>query len=81
MWNPFAPKEPPPPMFDPFEIAEEHARLEAAIAKMGLAEDRLNKATKRAEDTIKASHKARQELDQSIAGARRQIRGVGGRTW
>ena len=81
MWNPFAPKEPPPPMFDPFEIAEEMARLDAQIARMGAAEDRLNKATKRAEDTIKSALKTRQELDQSIAGARRQIRGVGGRTW
>lgn len=81
MWNPFASKEPPPPLFDPFEVAEELARVEAAIAKMGLAEDRLNKATKRAEASIKVANQTRADLDQSIAGARRQIRGVGGRTW
>jgi hypothetical protein len=80
MWNPFR-REPPPPMFDPFEVAEETARLDARIAEMGAAERRLIKATKEARNTIKESHKARQELDQSIAGARRQRRGVGGRTW
>ena len=81
MWNPFKPKDPPPPQFDPFEVEELIARYEATIAKMGAADDRLNKTIKRAQDTIKQSHQARQDLDQSIAGARRQIRGVGGRTW
>lgn len=80
MWNPFH-REPPPPMFDPFEIAEEMARLDARIAEMGAAETRLIKATQRAQNATKEANTARQNLDQSIAGARRQIRGVGGRTW
>ncbi len=80
MWNPFK-KDPPSPMFDPFEVEELIARNEASIAKMGAADDRLNKTIKRAQDVIKEANIARQNLDQAIAGARRQNRGVGGRTW
>ena len=80
MWNPFK-KDPPPPMFDPFEVEELIARNDASIAKMAAADERLNKTIKRAQDVIKQAQQVRQDLDQSIAGARRQIRGVGGRTW
>ena len=80
MWNPFR-KEPPPPMFDPLEVAEETARLDARIAEMGAAESRLIKATKRAEEATKEANAARGRLEGTIAAAGRQGRRTGGRTW
>jgi hypothetical protein len=80
MWNPFK-KDPPPPMFDPFEVEETIARCDAKIAEMGAAETRLIKATQRANNATKEANQARVNLDQSVEGARRQMRGTGGRKW
>lgn len=80
MWNPFR-REPPPPIFDPFEVAEEAARLDARIAEMGAAEARLIKATQRAEKATKEADTARGRLEGTIASAGRQGRRTGGRTW
>lgn len=81
MWNPFASKEPPPPMFDPFEVAEETARLDARIAEMGAAEKRLIQATNRAERSTKEANEARGRLEGTIAAAGRAGRRTGGRKW
>lgn len=81
MRNPFSKKAPPPPMFDPFEVAEETARLDARIAEMGAAETRLIKAIKKAEDATKEANVARGRLEGTIASAGRQGRRTGGRTW
>jgi hypothetical protein len=81
MRNPFAKKAPPPPMFDPFEVAEETARLDARIAEMGAAEARLIKATKRAEEATKEANTARGRLEGTIAAAGRAGRRTGGRKW
>lgn len=80
MWNPFK-KEPPPPWFDPFEIAEEEARLSARIAEMGAAEARLIQATDRAKRATKEANDARGRLEGAIASAGRQERRTGGRAW
>lgn len=80
MWNPFR-REPPPPMFDPFEVAEEEARLSARIAEMGAAETRLIQATSRAKAATKEANEARGRLENSIAAAGRAGRRTGGRTW
>jgi len=81
MWNPFKPKEPPPPMFDPFEIAEEEARLSARIAEMGAAEARLIQATDRAKKATREANEARGRLEGTIASAGRAGRRTGGRSW
>lgn len=81
MWNPFKTKEPPPPMFDPFEIAEEEARLNARIAEMGAAENRLIQATNRAKNATKEANEARTRLEGTVAAAGRAGRRTGGRKW
>ena len=81
MWNPFKSKEPPPPMFDPFEIAEEEARLSARIAEMGAAETRLIQATDRAKKATKEANEARGRLEGIIASAGRAGRRTGGHSW
>lgn len=79
MWNPFK-REFPPPIFDPFEIAEATANADAKVKEMALAEDRLIKATKRAQDATKQAKQAYEQLEASTARARTVGRG-GGRTW
>lgn len=79
MRNPFK-KDPPPPIFDPFEIAEETAKANAKIQEMGLAEDRLIKATKRAIAATKEAKDAYERLEASSARARTLGR-TGGRKW
>lgn len=68
-------------MFDPFEVEEVIGRANAKIAEMGLAEDRLNKAVKRAQAATKAAKDAEESLGRAVAGARSQERRSGGRKW
>jgi hypothetical protein len=78
MWNPFK-KDPTPPMFDPFEVAEEEARINARIAEMGAAETRLIKATQRAEKATKDAKAAYEQLEAAVSRSRRRT--TGGRSW
>lgn len=56
------------------EVDEAVAKIEAAIKKLETREASLRRL-------IDEAKTARGELDNSIAGARRRMRGVGGRTW
>ena len=56
------------------EVDEAVEKIEAAIKKLEIRETTLKATIKEAKDAGK-------QLEDVIAGARRRMRGVGGRTW
>lgn len=71
MWNPFASKkEPPPPVFDPFEMLDLMARADGKVAEMGAADSVLTKTIKRAENITKEMKAERERLEKVVAQAR-----------